>query len=359
MFCKYCGKEVPDGSEYCRFCGQSLTSDAETDDYGVYDEYVTDEEVAPEDALPEDIPDDEPDEEPDTLTEGRRRRVKKVGKGAVAACVVLAILMGLFMAAAALSGIARYVIRDQTVKETVINDGFDDYPVNTGEEKKSFSDYLCDITEQSGKDLGFKKRDIVRLLKNRSFREYFAEIIVDHKTDLFKGSDLKEYDCADIADWMFSNADTVKNITGVNVDAAARDKLKSGLDDYTLDFGKEPFKETFGVDRGFVTFFTSEIFLFVSLVLCLGLASLIFITSDFNAKFFFTCVGMVFLAVGIVLLGVFGFLMIAGSGSGFIRSVLLSASLKPFIFVCAASVLLGVLIETVCFVAGKKREKRG
>ena len=359
MFCKYCGKEVPDGSEYCRFCGQSLVSGAETDDYGVYDEYLTDEKAAPEDATPEDIPEDETDEEPGTPGAGRRRREKSVGKGAVAACVVLAVLMCLFTVAAALSGIARYVIRDRTVKETVINDGFDDYPVNTGEEKKSLSEYLCDITEQSGKDLGFKKRDVLRLLKERSFREYFAEIIVDYKTDLFKGSDLEEYDCADIADWMFSNADTVKNITGVNVDAEARDRLKSGLDDYTLDFGKESFKETFGVNRGFVTFFTSEIFFFVSLVLSLGFASLIFITSDFSARFFFTCVGMVFLAAGIVLLGAFGFLMIAGSGSGFIKSVLLSASLKPFVVVCAASVLLGVFTETVCFIVGKKREKRG
>lgn len=34
MFCRHCGKQIPDGSVFCRYCGKNLISDEETDCIG-------------------------------------------------------------------------------------------------------------------------------------------------------------------------------------------------------------------------------------------------------------------------------------------------------------------------------------
>ena len=292
-------------------------------------------------------------------------RNKKKNKSTAVACIVLSVFMCLFVIITALSGIARYVTKDSVIKTTVIENGFDDYPVNTGESEMSLTEFLCDIIEKNGKDLGFKRRDVNKLLKEESIKEYFADVFVDYKDDLFKGtkdsknkSKIGQYNCGDIAEWMYNNADTVKKITGVTVDAKARDQLKEGLQLNTLNLGSNNFKDLFGVDRGLATFFMSSIFFYISLVLCVGLAILIFISADFDFRFFLSCVGVVFLVAGIILLAFFGFIMIAGSGSGFLSSTLTSATLMPFVIVCGASVLLGVLFEVIYYLTGKKRRYR-
>ena len=357
MVCPFCGKEIPDGAAFCDFCKNSAEPEREepADEYGVYDEFGdAEEDVAPDDGYPE-----EPDApEADAKEESGKARMRgKRGKGAVTACILLAALLCLLVAGIALSGIVKYTTRDAVIKRSVMRDGLDAYPVSDESGEKSFSEFICGIIENSGKELGLKRRDINKLLKEDALKAYFANVFVGYKNDLLRGDRFEPYNCKEIADWMFNHPDVVKKVTGVTVGEEAGDRLKEGLGNNELDIGSGSFEDIVGVDRGAAVFLTSDVFLYVSLVLCVGLAALIFILSDYDPRFFLTCLGAVLLSAGIVLLAVFGYIMIAGYGARFLSSVLLSAALKPFIAVCAALIVSGAALAAICYVLGKKRRK--
>ena len=377
MYCGNCGSEIPDGSEFCERCGnhpvhehkpgggpaRGPADDAgygpsggpeadepQVDGYEIYDQFGEEERPLSEDETlqKEDIYGSFDLEDEDRPKE---RRDKKVSGGTAAVCIILSVLMCLFAAAAAASGIARYAVRDDVVKNSVVRSDLDDYPVESDGRKTNLSEYLCEAIENSGKELGFKKRDINKLLKERSVKEYFGEVFVGYKNDLTDGNEITPYNCGDIAGWMYENADTVKKVSGIDVDAEARDLLANSLRNSQLDLGGASFEELIGVDRGVATFLMSDVFFYVSTVLFAGLALLVFVCSDYNFRFFLSCVGVVLLAAGIILLVFFAFLMIAGRGSGVLAAILLTATLKPFIVVCAAAVLLGVVCEVVSYFA--------
>ncbi len=358
MICARCGKKIPEGSDFCPFCNDDLAPD---DDYGVYDEFDGGEPgvAAADGASYEDR------DEPDVFGGNKKERDRKIGRGAAAACVVLSVIACIILTATALSGVARYVARDRVIRQTVVKMGPDAYSVNTGDKEESFASFLGDAIEENGKTYGFKKRELNLLMKDDSVREYFADIVADYKNDLFKGATegaggeaTGEYDCGAFADWMYENSDVVKRITGVAVDERVRDRLKSGLGSNVLSLGSDSFKEVFGIDRDIATFAASDVFFYICAVLSAGLFLLIFIISDFNFRYFLSCAGVVLLAAGIALLLVFGYIMIAGSGSGFLSSVMTSASLIPFVTVCGAAVLLGVFLEVIYYLTGKKRRYR-
>lgn len=369
MYCRFCGRKIPEDALFCSYCGKDVVSDdadspprsgepfeqgAESDEFQVYDDF----ELNKEDFLPslfEGIEDEELRDEPDQATASPSARVRG---GSLVFGIILSVLLFILTVITALSGIFRYITTDKTVRAAVEKTNFDDLTVSTVEGKETFSDFLCRVISDAGGDLDISARDVRKLTKEASFKEFFGEVFTDCKNDLLRGKTVEPIELGTLADWMYDNSEIVIAIFGMKAfDSDARDVLKAGLSEYSLDLRAEDFESATGLDRGVCLFVSSDVFFFAILVFSIGAVALIFVAGGFDAKFFFSSVGLSFVFSGLALLLIFGAVAISADNSGLLVSVILSSSLTPFIIICAAAVLMGFLFIVISALIGRARKK--
>ena len=356
MYCRNCGKELPEGTIVCGFCGSYAEQPADparadnadpdkmSDGYEVFDIYDGFPAPSPEPGygVYDEFAEGESGKPGDGNEKGLANKEKEAGRSGVVVCALLSAFLALLFLAAAISGALRYVFRDGVIKESVADSSFEELYINSDDKRITFHDFLCGTIESAGQSLGLKKRDISKLIKERPIKEHFGEVFAEYKNRFIKGGEIEPYNCGDIADWMYENADAVKEVTGVKIDETARNTLKSALEATSLDLGIDSFEDLFGINRGAATFIMSDVFHYVVLVLCAGIAALIFVCCDFEFKKTFVYLGWAAIAVGVILIGAFVYLTIAGSDAGFLASLLLRAALKAVIIACAVSIFCGV-----------------
>ncbi|MBR3423941.1 MAG: hypothetical protein IKG80_05565, partial [Clostridia bacterium] len=160
-----------------------------------------------------------------------------------------------------------------------------------------------------------------------------------------------------IADWMYENGTDVKSVLGKGLTDKKRDELKAALSASEIDPGVSSLEDVFGIDSLVYSFLSSTVFYAVCIVLAFGAAAMIFTLQNYTIRPFFTALGICALVAAIILMTLFGVIFTAKRSSAPLASVLLSASLMPFMIRGASLVLSGALLILLGNTV-KKRKKR-
>ena len=265
---------------------------------------------------------------------------------------VLSVLLCAFLLAFSVSGILRHALSDGAIFDTAKNTDPDGIFVAGDAGKITLSAYLSSSLASAGRDAGITENDAKKMIREPSFRERLAALVVDAKNAAESGKGMIR-GLSFIADWMAENPDTVEGICAKKLSDEEISRIREDLSYDAVDFGEEGIFS----DDGTLRVLLSNGFFFALASLSAATLPAILIAGNFKAKFFLSHTGVALLISGIALSGLLLFALIKSVGAGIVASAAVGGATLITIYAASGAILLGVLFVLIAGIISKRQSQ--
>ncbi len=263
---------------------------------------------------------------------------------------VLAVLLCAFLLASGVSGILRYALSDGAIRREAAKTDLGGIYVTGNAGKTSLASYLSAALSSAGRGAGITESDAEKMIREPSFADKFAALVVDAKGAAESGKGMIR-GLSFVADWLGEDPEAVERICGRALSDGEIAKIREELSYDAVDFGEGSVLS----DDGTLRVLLSNGFFFAFAALSAATLPAILVAGNFKARFFLSHVGVALLVSGIALSGLLLFALIKSVGAGIVASVAVSCATGVAIYAAGGAILLGIIFVLSSAISSRRR----